>query len=118
VTGKVSAQSQAQDWCEAYIQGSWGAVPATSAAFKPTSDPALLDALYKRRTRFDGSQVHEWKSGSGPKAAQTGTARFATDKETCRVTLDLGGNSEVREYLPESDDSMHLVVSGSSSPSS
>ncbi|MBA3395171.1 MAG: hypothetical protein H0T89_21160 [Deltaproteobacteria bacterium] len=113
---KVSAQSQAQDWCEPYIQGSWGAVPATSDSFKPTSDPALLDTLYKRRTRFVGSQVHEWKSGTGPKAVQTGTATFATDKETCRVTLNLGGTTEVREFLPESDDAMHLVIKGSSSP--
>jgi hypothetical protein len=113
---KVSAQAQAEDWCQAYIQGSWGAVPATSESFKPTTDPALLQTLYSRRTRFDGGQVHEWKAGGGPKEARVGSATFATDKETCRVTVDLGGSSEVREYLPASDDTMHLVVKGSSSP--
>ena len=110
----VSAQSRSLDWCGSYLEGSWGAVPASSASFQPTTDPALLDLLYRRRTRFSGSAVHEWTAGA--RRGHIGTAAVETAGGTCRVTIDAGGSPEVREYLPETDDSMHLVIPGSSSP--
>ena len=114
MTVTVTAQARSLDWCGPYIQGTWAAVPASSDAFAPTSDPALLDHLYRRRTRFAGTRIAEWTSSTDP--AQTGAATFDTAGSTCRVTVELGGASEVREYVPESDDTMHLVVPGSSSP--
>ena len=111
---RVSAQSRSLDWCSSYMQGSWGAVPATSPAFQPTDDPVLLDVLYRRRSRFSGRDLREWAAGAPDSRA--GTATYVTRGSSCRVSIDLGGASEVREYIPGTDDSMALVIAGSSSP--